>query len=126
VYDDLQRCGDVAAEGLRAIRTIADEADEETPVTLPPLLLEVIVCPECKSTLTVDEASSELVCDDCGLIYPIRDGIPILLISAARRPDGHGDAEDDDPNSTEAAGADANDDVAASDDDTAVAQPTDH
>jgi uncharacterized protein len=91
-------------------------------VTLPPLLLEVIVCPECKSSLTVDEANSELVCDDCGLIYPIRDGIPILLISAARRPDGHPGAEDgagdgDDPAAV--------DDVEASDDDTAVAQPAD-
>jgi uncharacterized protein len=57
-------------------------------VTLHPLLLEVLVCPECKSTLTVDTTSNELVCDDCGLIYPVRDGIPIMLVSAARRPGG--------------------------------------
>jgi uncharacterized protein len=123
--DDLQRCGDVAAERLHANRDIADQ---ETPVTLPPLLLEVIVCPECKSTLTVDEESSELVCDDCGLIYPIRDGIPILLISAARRPDGHAGTDGDDNEADAVDGADAADDtvdVEASDDDAAVAQPTD-
>jgi uncharacterized protein YbaR (Trm112 family) len=106
-------------------------ADEERPVTLPPLLLEVIVCPECKSTLTVDEANSELVCDDCGLIYPIRDGIPILLISAARRPDGHlSDNDADDADGADAAddsdAADPADDIEASDDDTAVALPADN
>jgi uncharacterized protein YbaR (Trm112 family) len=63
-------------------------SNEEMPVTLHPLLLEVLVCPECKSTVTLDSTSNELVCDDCGLIYPIRDGIPIMLVSAARRPDG--------------------------------------
>ena len=66
-------------------------------MTLHPLLLEVLVCPECKSTVTVDATSNELVCDDCGLIYPIRDGIPIMLASAARRPDEEpaADATDD-------------------------------
>jgi uncharacterized protein len=81
------------------------------PVTLHPLLLEVLVCPECKSTVTVDATSNELVCDDCGLIYPIRDGIPIMLVSAARRPD-------DDP-AAEPVGE------AAASDDAAGAEPTD-
>ena len=91
-------------------------------MTLSPLLLEVLVCPECKSTLTVDETNSELVCDDCGLIYPIRDGIPIMLVSAARRPDGESaegstdeaetfEPSDDDPDGTPAA-----DDAPAADD----------
>ena len=87
-------------------------------MTLPPLLLEVMVCPECKSTLTVDEASSELVCDECGLIYPIRDGIPILLISAARRPGAESAAGLSDGESQTA-------DVEASDDDAAVAESND-
>ena len=75
-------------------------------MTLSPLLLEVLVCPECKSTMTVDETNSELVCDDCGLIYPIRDGIPIMLVSAARRPDGEPAPESTD----EAAAAEPSDD----------------
>jgi uncharacterized protein YbaR (Trm112 family) len=69
-------------------------------VTLSPLLLEVLVCPECKSSVTVDETNSELVCDDCGLIYPIRDGIPIMLVSAARRPDAEAAAEPTDQAAT--------------------------
>jgi uncharacterized protein YbaR (Trm112 family) len=60
---------------------------EERPVTLHPLLLEILVCPDCKGALTVDATNSELVCDECGLIYPIRDGIPVMLVSAARRSD---------------------------------------
>jgi uncharacterized protein YbaR (Trm112 family) len=80
-------------------------------VTLSPLLLEVLVCPECKSTVTVDATNSELVCDDCGLIYPIRDGIPIMLVSAARRPDGEQPAADD------AAETEAAEDAEPSDDD---------
>jgi hypothetical protein len=90
---------------------------ERIAVTLSPLLLEVLVCPECKSSVTVDETSSELVCDDCGLIYPIRDGIPIMLIEAARRPDDPTAAAD-------VAHAEAGDDTEASDDDAADAADT--
>jgi uncharacterized protein YbaR (Trm112 family) len=75
--------------------TTPDRGD--LPLTLHPLLLEVLVCPDCKGALTHDATSNELVCDDCGLVYPIRDGIPIMLVSAARRPhadDGEGDDHD--------------------------------
>ena len=54
---------------------------------LDPVLLEILVCPDCKGSLTVDDANGELVCDDCGLIYPVRDDIPIMLVSEARRAD---------------------------------------
>jgi uncharacterized protein YbaR (Trm112 family) len=37
--------------------------------------------------LRVDDAASELVCTGCGYAYPVRDGIPTLLIDEARRPD---------------------------------------
>jgi uncharacterized protein YbaR (Trm112 family) len=39
--------------------------------------------------LRVDDAAQELVCtsDSCGLAYPVRDEIPVLLIDQARRPD---------------------------------------
>ena len=46
-------------------------------------------CPHCHAPLRADEAASELVCtnpDDCGLAYPVRDDIPVLLIDEARRP----------------------------------------
>lgn len=56
------------------------------PFELDPLLLEVIACPKCHSSLTLNVAEQEFACDDasCGLVYPIRDGIPVLLIDEAR------------------------------------------
>jgi uncharacterized protein YbaR (Trm112 family) len=90
-------------------------------VPLHPLLLEILVCPDCKGTLTVDTTNNELVCDDCGLIYPIRDEIPIMLVSAARRPDG-GQATG---SATDADAGDSGSPVEASDDDRVAGQPTD-
>jgi len=47
-------------------------------------LLELIVCPACHATLVVDETAEELVCSGCGLAYPVRDDIPVLLVDEAR------------------------------------------
>ena len=55
-------------------------------MNLDPALLEIIVCPDCRGALAVDEAVSELVCTACGLAYPVRDDIPVLLVDEARRP----------------------------------------
>jgi uncharacterized protein YbaR (Trm112 family) len=49
-------------------------------------LLEILACPDCKSPLRVDDAASELVCTSCGLAYPVRDDIPVLLVDEARKP----------------------------------------
>ncbi|MHB2023015.1 MAG: Trm112 family protein [Mycobacteriales bacterium] len=54
-------------------------------MNLDPALLEIIVCPACRSTLRVDEAASELVCTGCALAYPVRDDIPVLLVDEARQ-----------------------------------------
>jgi hypothetical protein len=56
-------------------------------MNLDPALLEIIVCPDCRGALAVDEAASELVCTVCGLAYPVRDDIPVLLVDEARRPE---------------------------------------
>ena len=50
---------------------------------LDPKLLEILVCPKCKGELRVSESPPALICDRCRLLYPIRDGIPILLIDDA-------------------------------------------
>ncbi len=51
-------------------------------------LLEILACPACHAPLREDPAASELVCtnDACGLAYPVRDDIPVLLVDEARRP----------------------------------------
>jgi uncharacterized protein len=58
-------------------------------------LLDILACPKCHSPLRPDEAASELVCTgpDCGLAYPVRDDIPVLLIDEARDP-AAGDAQE--------------------------------
>ena len=62
------------------------------PPTLPAWLLEILVCPRCRSPLRLDEAAQELACTaaECGLVYRIEDGVPVLLIDEARRPRGGG------------------------------------
>mgnify|MGYP001102031271 CR=1 FL=1 len=49
-----------------------------------PKLLELLVCPLTKGRLTYDAAAGELVSEKAKLAYPVRDGIPIMLISEAR------------------------------------------
>lgn len=56
-------------------------------------LLEVLVCPVTRDTLEYDAKSSELVSRTAGLAFPVRDGIPILLVDEAR------ELEDDAPSS---------------------------
>ena len=53
-----------------------------------PRLLEILVCPLTKGPLTLDRERQELVSAEAGLAYPIRDGIPIMLVDEARRLDG--------------------------------------
>ncbi len=54
---------------------------------LDPRLLEILVCPLTKGPLVHDEAARELISERAGLAYPIRDGIPIMLVEEARRLD---------------------------------------
>ena len=57
-------------------------------VDLAPELLEILACPNCHGALAVDHDRDELVClaAECGLAYPVRQQIPVLLIDEARRP----------------------------------------
>ena len=47
-------------------------------------LLEFLVCPQCKGELTLTEPEDGLVCEACRLKFPIRDGIPIMLMDEAQ------------------------------------------
>lgn len=62
-------------------------APDEKPVPTSPVdpkLLDILVCPLTKSTLRYDRERQELISDQAGLAYPIRDGIPIMLADEAR------------------------------------------
>ena len=54
------------------------------PAPIDPKLLEVLVCPLTKGPLIYDRAAGELISEKAGLAFPIRDGIPIMLIDEAR------------------------------------------
>jgi len=47
-------------------------------------LLKILVCPQCHGELALED--DRLVCQACGLRYPIRDGIPVMLIEEAEAP----------------------------------------
>lgn len=54
---------------------------------IDPKLLEILVCPLTKAPLRYDRDRQELISIEAGLAYPIRDGIPIMLVDEARRLD---------------------------------------
>ena len=59
-------------------------------MNLDPTLLEILVCPNCHSSLTVNEGDQTLDCanskGDCGYRYPVRDDIPVMLVDEAIKP----------------------------------------
>jgi uncharacterized protein YbaR (Trm112 family) len=56
----------------------------DEPIEIDPKLLEILVCPLTKGPLRYDRANQELISEEAGLAYPIRDGIPIMLVEEAR------------------------------------------
>ena len=54
---------------------------------IDPKLLEILVCPLTKGPLVYDGEAQELISERAGLAYPVRDGIPIMLVDEARRID---------------------------------------
>ncbi|HUP27881.1 MAG TPA: Trm112 family protein [Chloroflexia bacterium] len=56
----------------------------EQSTTLPQDLLDILVCPADKAKVNLQDG--KLVCEQCGRAYPVRDGIPIMLIDEAEVP----------------------------------------
>ena len=53
------------------------------PVMISRELLEILVCPACRNPLAESENGERLKCVGCRRVYPVRDGIPILLVEEA-------------------------------------------
>ena len=66
---------------------MADSDDGGWPA---PELLRILVCPDDKSSLIERRDVSGLECEKCGRVYPVRDGIPIMLLDEAVSPNGNG------------------------------------
>ena len=67
----------------------------ESRPSVDPRLLEILVCPLTKETLRYDAERQELISEKARLAYPIRDGIPIMLVEEARSLDEDGPAPRD-------------------------------
>ncbi|NCN85445.1 MAG: Trm112 family protein [Sphingomonadales bacterium] len=52
--------------------------------TIYPELLDILVCPMTRTALVHDADARELISEAAGVAYPIRDGIPVMLIEEAR------------------------------------------
>ena len=57
------------------------------PAEIDPKLLEILVCPLTRSPLIYDREAGELISEQANLAYPVRDGIPIMLVDEARKLD---------------------------------------
>jgi uncharacterized protein YbaR (Trm112 family) len=53
------------------------------PVAIPQELLDILVCPECKTPVKVTPDRNGLKCQTCRRVYPIRDDIPVMLLEEA-------------------------------------------
>jgi uncharacterized protein YbaR (Trm112 family) len=60
---------------------------DRPPDSVDPKLLEILVCPVTKGPLEFDAAKNELISRQAKLAFPIRDGIPIMLVDEARKID---------------------------------------
>ena len=64
--------------------TTSKENARATRMEVDPKLLEILVCPVTKTTLRYDREKQELISEKARLAFPIRDGIPIMLVDEAR------------------------------------------
>jgi uncharacterized protein YbaR (Trm112 family) len=48
-------------------------------------LLDILVCPKCKGDIYLNASGNGLICDNCKLLYEIKDDIPIMLIDEAKK-----------------------------------------
>ncbi len=57
---------------------------ETSPAKLDPKILEILVCPVSRGRLEYDAEAQELISKQAKLAYPIRDGVPVMLVEEAR------------------------------------------
>jgi hypothetical protein len=47
-------------------------------------LLDILACPKCKNAVVLNKAKDKLLCRECGIVYPIKDDIPVMLVDEAK------------------------------------------
>ena len=53
---------------------------------IDPKLLEILICPDCQQPVREQDPDQGLECSGCGRVYPVRDGIPVMLVDEASDP----------------------------------------
>lgn len=56
---------------------------EETIMAIDKELLDILACPKCKGRIYLSDTGEGIICDQCRLLYPVEDDIPIMLIEEA-------------------------------------------
>lgn len=56
----------------------------KSPSAVDPKLLGILVCPLTRAPLVYDEQAQELISEAAGIAYPIKDGVPVMLVDEAR------------------------------------------
>ena len=51
-------------------------------------LLEILICPDCRAGVEYKDRRNLVICTGCGLQYPVKDGIPSMIVEEAKRPRG--------------------------------------
>lgn len=54
-------------------------------MTLNKKLLEILICPQCRGKVRHDEKLNGIICDNCKLLYEIKDDIPVMLVEEAKK-----------------------------------------
>ena len=78
---------------LRVCCGLGPTERQEKRVTIDPRLLELLVCPACHGEVGLVQDGSGLECGGCGRVYPVRDGIPVMLVDEATSPTREDTAE---------------------------------
>lgn len=85
-----QRPDFVARDLLEAVYWIMLREKREGKMAVSKELLEILVCPQCKGDLVLKDEEG-LICRNCRLLYPVEDGIPVMLIEEAKAWEGDED-----------------------------------
>lgn len=55
----------------------------ESAIAIGEELLDILACPKCRGELALNDRQDGLTCRQCALLYPIREGIPVMLVDEA-------------------------------------------
>ncbi len=62
----------------------SSKREERKSMAIDKELLDILACPKCKGDIYLNDTKNGLICENCKLLYEIRDDIPIMLIDEAK------------------------------------------